>query len=69
MRSHVSRIVSAVLFSLLPMAALHAADQPFHGAPASAKAQKNPFAGQQAAVDAGKPLYARNCLALSRKSG
>ena len=35
----------------------------------SAKAQKNPFAGQQAAVDAGKPLYARNCLACHGKAG
>ena len=68
MRSHVSRIVSAVLFSLLPMAALHAADEPFHGAPASAKAQKNPYAGQQAAIDAGKQVYTRNCLACHGKT-
>ncbi len=66
-----ARIASAVLFSLLPMAAaVHAADQnqPFHDAPASAKAQKNPYAGQPAAVDAGKQIYTRNCLACHGKT-
>src|SRR6202011_837482 len=62
-------LVSALLFSLLPFAALQAADQPFHDAPASAKAMKNPFAGQPAAVDAGKQIYARNCLACHGKTG
>src|ERR1700676_2847572 len=62
-------LVSALLFSLLPFAALQAADQPFHDAPASAKAMKNPFAGQPAAVDAGKRVYARNCLACHGKTG
>ena len=42
--------------------------KPFHDAPASAKAQKNPYEGQQAAVDAGKQLYARNCLACHGKT-
>ncbi len=70
MRLHVSRIVSAVLLSLLfSGAALHAADESFHGAPASAKAQKNPYAGQQAAADAGKQVYTRNCLACHGKTG
>ena len=53
------------LFSTLP---LHADDKPFHDAPASAKAQKNPFEGQQAASDAGKTLYARNCLSCHGKT-
>ena len=69
MRLGIGRIVPAVLFSLVPLAAVQAADKPFHDAPASAKAQKNPFAGQQAAVEAGKPLYARNCLACHGKAG
>ncbi|MGD1080149.1 MAG: PQQ-dependent sugar dehydrogenase [Candidatus Sulfotelmatobacter sp.] len=69
MRFRASRIASAVLFCVLPMAALQAVDQPFHGAPASAKAQKNPYAGQQAAADAGKQVYARNCLACHGKTG
>ena len=38
-------------------------------APDSAKAVKNPFEGQAAAVDAGKTLYARNCLACHGKTG
>jgi glucose/arabinose dehydrogenase/mono/diheme cytochrome c family protein len=65
----VDRIASAVLFSLLPVAALQAVDKPFHDAPASAKAQKNPYAEQPAAVDAGKQVYARNCLACHGKTG
>jgi glucose/arabinose dehydrogenase len=51
------------LLTLLAVATLEAADNnPFHDAPASAKATKNPLAGQQTAIDAGKTLYARNCL-------
>jgi len=69
MRLGTNRIVPAVLLSLLPLAALQAVDKPFHDAPASAKAQKNPYAGQQAAADAGKRLYARNCLACHGKAG
>jgi glucose/arabinose dehydrogenase len=69
MRFRASRIASAVLFSLLPVAALPAVDKPFHDAPASAKAQKNPYAGQQTAADAGKQVYARNCLACHGKTG
>ena len=30
---------------------------------------KNPYAGQPAAVDAGKQVYARNCLACHGKTG
>jgi glucose/arabinose dehydrogenase len=69
MRFRASRIASAVLFSLLPVAALPAVDKPFHDAPASAKAQKNPYAGQQAAADAGEQVYERNCLACHGKTG
>jgi glucose/arabinose dehydrogenase len=68
MRFGVRSIASTLFLSLLAVAPLHSADQPFHDAPASAKAQKNPFAGQQAAVDAGKALYARNCLACHGKT-
>src|SRR4029077_3516445 len=69
MRVRVSRLVSAVVFSLLSLVYLQAADKPFHDAPASAKAQKNPYEGQAAAVDAGKHVYARNCLACHGKAG
>lgn len=52
----------AVLFSVFAVAGVFAADSPFKDAPASAKAMKNPLAGQQSAIDAGKTVYARNCL-------
>src|SRR5271166_1727681 len=39
-----------------------AADTPFHDAPSSAKAMKNPYAGKETAVAEGKTVYARNCL-------
>src|SRR6202451_2997866 len=70
MRLGVSRIISTVLLSLLSIGSVAAlaADTPFHNAPASAKAQKNPYAGQQAAADAGRALYARNCLACHGKA-
>ena len=69
MRARASWIVSAVIFFLLPMAALQADHQPFHDAPASATAMKNPYAGQPAAGVAGKQVYARNCLACHGKTG
>jgi glucose/arabinose dehydrogenase len=69
MRFSSNLMVSAVLFSVFPLAALQAANQPFHDAPASARAVKNPYAGQPAAVDAGKQVYARNCLACHGKIG
>jgi len=53
---------------LLSSAILFAADNPFHDAPASAKASKNPLAGKQAAIDAGKTIYARNCLSCHGKA-
>ena len=56
--------VVLILSSLI----LYAADSPFHDAPASAKAMKNPLAGQQTAIDAGKTVYARNCLACHGKA-
>ena len=58
----------AVLFSVFSCLSLSAADQPFHDAPASAKSMKNPYEGQAAAVDAGKTLYARNCLSCHGKA-
>src|SRR5579863_1161866 len=63
-----NRIVPAVLLSLISITNLQAADTPFHDAPASAKAQKNPYAGQSAAADAGKALYTRNCVACHGKT-
>ena len=58
----------AVLFLAFSCLALYAVDQPFHDAPASAKAMKNPYEGQAGAVDAGKTQYARNCLSCHGKT-
>jgi glucose/arabinose dehydrogenase len=63
------RFVPAVLFVALSLASANAVDKNFHNAPDSAKAVKNPYAGQQDAIDAGKALYARNCLACHGKAG
>jgi glucose/arabinose dehydrogenase len=62
-------ILLTSLISLLCIAPAWADDTPFHDAPASAKAQKNPYAGQQAAQDEGKTVYAHNCLACHGKVG
>ena len=68
MRLSVYRFCLAVIVCFLPVLVLQAADSPFHDAPASAKAMKNPLAGQQTAIDAGKTVYARNCLACHGKT-
>ena len=63
------RLIAATV--LLPTALLSAADvdTKFHNAPASAQARKNPYEGQDAAAQAGKRLYARNCLSCHGKVG
>jgi len=61
-------ILPFAFLMLIPAVALIAADQPFHDAPASAKSMKNPLAGQQDAIDSGKVLYQRNCLACHGKA-
>src|SRR6201997_4422492 len=68
MRLSVTRLFTAIVLSVLPFRVLQAADNPFHDAPASAKSTKNPLAGQQAAIEAGKTVYARNCLACHGKT-
>jgi len=72
MRLGSSRTTLAVFLTCLffvSIATLRADDKNFHDAPDSAKAQKNPYAGQQAAVDAGKALFTRNCVACHGKMG
>lgn len=49
------------VFSSPFVARLMAQDARFHNAPASSRQQKNPYAGQTAAVSAGARLYALNC--------
>jgi len=69
MHAGMSKVVGMVVVGLLILPSLQAVDKHFHDAPDSAKALKNPLQGQQAAVDAGKTLYARNCLACHGKTG
>jgi glucose/arabinose dehydrogenase len=71
MRSLADRFVIISSAILLPVALVLAADvdAKFHNAPASARATKNPYAGDDAAAQAGKPLYAKNCLSCHGKLG
>ena len=69
MRFSQAAVGAAVVMVVLSSVIVQAVDKPFHDAPSSAKAMKNPLEGQQAAVDAGKTLYARNCLACHGKAG
>src|ERR1700736_5401794 len=69
MRLGAKVIVSFLLLSLFSVLTLQAVDQKFHDAPDSAKAMKNPFEGQQAGADGGKPRYARNVRACHGKAG
>jgi len=60
----------AIFFSAIFLGAFAMAQSGgFHGAPDSAKQQKNPFEGQESAVQDGKKLYGRNCLACHGKGG
>jgi glucose/arabinose dehydrogenase len=67
-RSHVYALVVVAILIPTPLRA-DDVDAKFHNAPASAKAAKNPYEGQNAAALAGKTLYARNCLACHGKQG
>jgi len=71
MRSLANFFIPIAVAILLPVTLLVAADvdTKFHNAPASAKAMKNPYEGQDSAALAGKPLYARNCLSCHGKLG
>ena len=63
-----SHVLAAAI--LLPAALLAAdVDPKFHNAPASARSAKNPYAGQEKAAQAGKKLYARNCLSCHGPAG
>jgi glucose/arabinose dehydrogenase/mono/diheme cytochrome c family protein len=48
---------------------LIAQEASFHQAPANAREMKNPLAGQAAAADAGRALYATNCAACHSAKG
>jgi len=71
MRSFARSFALTAATILLPVLSLFglAADAKFHNAPAAARNMKNPYAGDDAAAQAGKPLYAKNCLACHGKLG
>jgi len=69
MRLRETAVLSFLSLVLLVPGRLQAVDKNFHDAPDSAKAEKNPYEGQQEAIDAGKTVYARNCLACHGKAG
>jgi glucose/arabinose dehydrogenase len=69
MRFLFGKVASAAIFTLLSTWPLLAVDAKFHNAPDSAAAMRNPFEGQAAAAQAGKRLYARNCLSCHGKTG
>ncbi|MGB8595995.1 MAG: c-type cytochrome, partial [Candidatus Sulfotelmatobacter sp.] len=71
MRQFALRYVLIAVAFLLPVGLLFAADVDtnFHNAPASAKATKNPYEGHASAAQAGKGLYAHNCLSCHGKLG
>jgi glucose/arabinose dehydrogenase len=57
------------MLAVFAFSPLQAQNQAFHDAPASAREQKNPYAGQPAAVSAGGIAYAQNCGACHGRNG
>src|SRR5579864_2912902 len=69
MRFRSGKLPAVLMLAILPTALLWAVDTKFHNAPDPAAAMKNPFEGQAEAAQAGKRLYARNCLSCHGKTG
>jgi glucose/arabinose dehydrogenase/mono/diheme cytochrome c family protein len=69
MRSFYMLPATAVVVILFSIASFSANDPNFHNAPDSARQMKNPYDGQPAAIDAGKQLYAKNCLSCHGRRG
>jgi len=69
MRALASRALPLFAVLFFSIFSLWAVDQNFHNAPDSTKALKNPVAGKPAAIDAGKTIYSRNCMACHGKTG
>jgi glucose/arabinose dehydrogenase len=67
--ANLSALTTAAVF--LAAASLFAADvnTKFHNAPASARKMKNPYEGDDAAAQAGKPLFAKDCASCHGKLG
>ena len=64
-----SRIAAAMILLSTALVLAADVDAKFHNAPASTRSTKNPYEGQAAAAQAGKALYARNCLSCHGKTG
>jgi glucose/arabinose dehydrogenase len=64
-----SRIPAAMILLSTALVLAADVDAKFHNAPASTRTTKNPYEGQGAAAQAGKALYARNCLSCHGKMG
>src|SRR5690348_1976615 len=65
----IRRVVFSVFSILLVSSVLVAADQNFHNAPDTAKAEKNPYEGKPTTMAEGKRLYGRNCLSCHGITG
>jgi glucose/arabinose dehydrogenase/cytochrome c5 len=57
------------MLAVFAFSPLQAQNQAFHDAPASAREQKNPYAGQPAAVTAGRIAYGQNCGSCHGRNG
>jgi glucose/arabinose dehydrogenase/mono/diheme cytochrome c family protein len=68
MRSFYMLPTATLVVVLLSIASFSANDPNFHNAPDSARQMKNPYEGQ-AAIAAGKQLYAKNCLSCHGRRG
>jgi glucose/arabinose dehydrogenase/cytochrome c5 len=62
-------IVSLAIFGVVAFSSLQAQNQAFHDAPASAREQNNPYAGQPTAARAGRTAYAQNCGSCHGRNG
>jgi glucose/arabinose dehydrogenase/mono/diheme cytochrome c family protein len=63
-----SMLVAAAILLPVSLFALDV-DKKFHNAPESAQNMKNPYEGDDAAAQAGKPLYGKYCLSCHGKLG
>src|SRR5580704_8823755 len=64
-----SVFIATTAAAILMQSSLKAQDSPFHGAPASAANDKNPYARKPAAAQAGADLYAHKCAPCHGVSG
>jgi len=71
MRSFTSSSVIIAAATMLPVVSVFArgVDKKFHNAPESVQQLKNPYEGNDAAAQAGKPLYGKYCLSCHGKAG